>query len=138
MEVPVRFARSAGREGTFLLLSLLVLSFRGIWQEVYSWGAAYVNYLTPMALLLLLPPLLRGDGRRRPWSRRALLAGLSFAGCLFMETVTIFLLLGSLIAVGVLLKTDRPAVEGGGRPAAGERPGYGRHVFRSRLQRGQL
>ena len=95
------------REGTFLLLSLLVLSFRGIWQEVYSWGAAYVNYLTPMALQLLLPPLLRGDGRRRPWSRRALLAGLSFAGCLFMETVTIFLLLGSLIAVGVLLKTDR-------------------------------
>ena len=90
-----------------MLLSLLVLSFRGIWQEVYSWGAAYVNYLTPMALLLLLPPLLRGDGRRRPWSRRALLAGLSFACCLFMETVTIFLLLSSLIAMGVLLKTDR-------------------------------
>ena len=95
------------REGIFLLLSLLILSFRGIWQEVYSWGAAYVNYLTPMALMLLLPSLLRGDGRRRPWSRRALLAGLSFVCCLFMETVTIFLFLSSLIAAGVLWKTAR-------------------------------
>ena len=90
-------------EGTFFLLSLLILSFRGLWQEVYSWGAAYVNYLTPMALLLLLPPLLRGDGRWRRGSRLILLVGLSFSTCLFLETVTIFLLLSALIAMGFAL-----------------------------------
>ena len=96
------------REGTFLLLAVLILSFRGIWQEVYSWGAAYVNYVTPMVLILLLPPLLRGDGNWSPGARRALLAGLSFAACLFLETTTIFLCLSALIALGFSWLTGRP------------------------------
>ena len=95
------------REGTFLLLALLVLSFRGLWQEVYSWGAAYVNYLTPMALALLLPLLLRGDGCWRPGSRRVLLALVSCAACLFLETVTIFLVLCALAVLGAALWTRR-------------------------------
>ena len=96
------------REGTFFLLALLVLSFRGLWQEVYSWGAAYVNYVTPVVLALLLPPLLRGDGGWRPGSRRALVAGLSAAACLFMETVTVFLLLAALMVLAAAWKTGRP------------------------------
>lgn len=95
------------REGTFLLLALLALSFRGIWQEVYSWGAAYVNYVTPMALALLLPLLIRGDGRWGTGSRRTLLALVSCAACLFLETVTIFLLLCALVVLGTSLWTRR-------------------------------
>ena len=96
------------REGACFLLALLVLSFRGLWQEVYSWGAAYVNYVTPVALALLLPPLLRGDGGWRPGGRRALLAGLSLAACLFMETVTVFLFLAALAVLAAAWKTGWP------------------------------
>ena len=95
------------REGACLLLALLVLSFRGLWQEVYSWGAAYVNYLTPVALALLLPLLLRGDGRWRPGSRRALLALVSCAACLFLETVTVFLALCAPAVLGAALMRRR-------------------------------
>ena len=101
------------KEGLFLLLALLILSYRGIWQEVYSWGAAYVNYLTPVALMLLLPPLLRGDGGWRPGKRRALLAVLSLAACLFMETVTIFLFLSALIAAAAAWASGQRRGEAG-------------------------
>ena len=95
------------REGTFFLLSLLLLSFRGIWQEVYSWGAACANYLTPMALAVLLPLLFRGDWKLSRGSRLLLLAGVSFVCCLFMETVTIFLALSALFVLGASLAAHR-------------------------------
>jgi len=87
------------REYAVLTLSLLLLAPRGIWQEVYSWGAAYANYVTPMAGLALL----------YLWTSRALNApsaarlpgcgALSFLCCLFMEPVTVFLVLASSLAL---------------------------------------
>ena len=41
-------------EGFALAFSLVALAPRGLWQQVYSWGAAFVNYLLPMAGILIL------------------------------------------------------------------------------------
>lgn len=88
------------REAFFFLLSMLLLAHRGIWQEVYSWGAAYVNYLTPMAGLCCLPILLRrAEKSECPGGWYALLLLVSFVCCLFMETVTLFLLAAASLAL---------------------------------------
>lgn len=101
-------ARARRREAFFFLLSMLLLAHRGIWQEVYSWGAAYANYLTPMAGICCLPLLLRRtEGTRRPWGWYALLLLVSFACCLFMETVTLFLLAAATLALLAQLWTRR-------------------------------
>lgn len=96
----VLVSRERRREAFFFLLSMLLLAHRGIWQEVYSWGAAYANYLTPMAVLCCLPLLLRrGEQARRPGGWCALLVLLSVTCCLFMETVTLFLLAAASLAL---------------------------------------
>lgn len=92
--------RERRREAFFFLLSMLLLAHRGIWQEVYSWGAAYANYLTPMAAVCCLPVLLRRtEQANRPGRWCALLALVGFASCLFMETVTLFLLAAASLAL---------------------------------------
>ena len=45
---------AGGRESFALALFLVVWAPWGIWQQVYSWSAAWANYLAPT--LLLLPP----------------------------------------------------------------------------------
>ena len=92
--------RERRREAFFFLLSMLLLAHRGIWQEVYGWGAAYANYLIPMAGICCLPVLLRrAEGWKGPVPRRALPALAGFACCLFMETVTLFLLAAASLAL---------------------------------------
>ena len=92
-------AKAVGRrESLALALSLLLLAPRGLWQQVYSWGAGLVNYLLPMVGLLLLLGLMEGDGAKL--GRCSLIALLALGSCLFMETVTIYL---ALAAGGVLL-----------------------------------
>lgn len=102
-----RFQRQGSGEALALAFSLVTLAPRGIWQQVYAWGAGFVNYLLPMAGLLLLLELLR---RERPPLPACLL--LSFACCLFLEPVTILLCLGGLAYAGYTLRweKDRRAV----------------------------
>ena len=56
-----RFARrgpvSLG-EALSLALMLVLLAPRGVWQEGFSWGAGFINYLLPMLGILLLSRLL--------------------------------------------------------------------------------
>lgn len=92
------------------MLSLLLLAPRGIWQEVYSWGAAYANYVTPMAGLIFLPWLLRRQASRRTHTGVAALFLLSFGCCLFMEPTTIFLALSALTTLCVSLFFRRTAL----------------------------
>lgn len=89
-----RFAPSPDRrrEGFALAFSLVALAPRGIWQQVYSWGAAFVNYLLPMAGILILLELLRKE-RSVP----ALCFPVSLCCCFFMEPVTILLCFGGVI-----------------------------------------
>lgn len=87
------------REALFFTLALLILAHRGIWQEVYGWGAAYVNYLTPMIGLVFLPHFIKNEGRAYARLRLLFLASLSFVCCLFMETVTIFLVLAATLGL---------------------------------------
>lgn len=100
------------RERTFFLLSLLLLAHRGVWQEVYGWGAAYVNYLTPLAGMVFLPALIRGAGGPRRGLRRLGIFLLAFACCLFMEPDTLFLLAAALPALGWSLWRDRRLLPG--------------------------
>lgn len=80
--------RAHWQKNGFFLLCLLVLAPRSIWQEVYSWGAAYVNYVTPVMLLLVLLVLQK---EIETWTAAKLVGVfvLSVAGCLFMETNSI-------------------------------------------------
>lgn len=89
-----RFAPSPDRrrEGFALAFSLVALAPRGIWQQVYSWGAAFVNYLLPMAGILILLELLR---KERPVP--ALCFPVSLCCCFFMEPVTILVCFGGVI-----------------------------------------
>ena len=50
---------AGGRESFALALFLVVWAPWGIWQQVYSWSAAWANYLAPTLLLLPLLLLLR-------------------------------------------------------------------------------
>lgn len=81
-----------GEGGIALAFSLVVLAPRGIWQQVYSWGAGFVNYLLPMVGILILLELVE---RERPplWACFLLAAGC----CLFLEPVTILLCLGCIV-----------------------------------------
>lgn len=83
---------SGDRSGLFLAFSLVVLAPRGIWQQVYSWGAGFVNYLLPMIGILILLDLLC---RERPAPGTCFL--LAVCCCLFLEPVTILLCLGCIV-----------------------------------------
>lgn len=96
-------SKAVGRGEAFLLsAALVVISSRGLWQQVYSWGAALVNYLLPMlGLLILLGWMEKNPKRPISLARTALLA---LACCLFMETVTIYLALalGSWLGAAIM------------------------------------
>lgn len=104
-----RFDRQAvGRgEGLSLAFALTMLAPRGLWQQVYSWGAGLVNYLLPMAGILLLLDWLEEDRKKRV--SPGLLALTAFACCLFMEPVTILMAVGGTVLAGqaVLLRKRR-------------------------------
>lgn len=91
-----RCAAVSLREGFFLAFALIVLAPRGIWQQVYAWGAGLVNYLLPMVGILVLVRLLEG---KRRCAQLALLFFIALSCCLFMEPVTIYLALGGLALV---------------------------------------
>lgn len=95
------------REGMWFLLSLLILAPRGLWQEVYSWGAAYVNYVTPMVLMVLLLVMLRRAADRCTRSLLALMAVTAFGAGLFMEPATLFLCCAATILLLWCLKVRR-------------------------------
>lgn len=81
------------REGLALAFSLVVLAPRGLWQQVYSWGAGMGNYLLPMVCVLLMMKWLEGE-KKLPLSLLALTA---FAAALCMETVTIWLVMAAAV-----------------------------------------
>lgn len=87
-----RFSTEGKGEGLALAFSLVLLAPRGIWQQVYSWGAGFVNYLLPMAGILILLELLR---QKRP--NPAACFVVTVCCCLFLEPVTILLCLGSIV-----------------------------------------
>lgn len=96
------------REGMWFLLALLVLAPRALWQEVYSWGAAYVNYVTPVVLLLLLCLQVQKASEETNAIRLAAIALTALAACLFLETNTLFLCMVSTLALGwQLFKTRK-------------------------------
>lgn len=85
-----RFSNGAnGSGGLALAFSLVLLAPRGIWQQVYAWGADFVNYLLPMVGILMLLELLRDE---RPNPAACFL--MTLCCCLFLEPVTILLCLG--------------------------------------------
>lgn len=86
--------QGSGAQGLLIAFALVALAPRGIWQEVYSWGAGLVNYLLPMVGILLLLEVLEGEGHVALHSLAAL--GLSLAGCLFLEPVTLLICLSSI------------------------------------------
>lgn len=83
------------REGFMLIFTLVVLAPRGIWQQVFSWGAAMANYLFPMVGVLLLMELFP----RGRWGALLCLPA-SAACCLFMEPITIMLCVGGAVCAG--------------------------------------
>ena len=100
---------AGGRESFALALFLVVWAPWGIWQQVYSWSAAWANYLAPTLLLLPLLLLLR-QGRPDRWPL-VLLLSLSIG--LFTEHNTAYLVLLSsamaLAGLGPALRGRLPA-----------------------------
>ena len=99
-----RFAPDRERkgEGFALAFSLVALAPRGIWQQAYSWGAAFVNYLVPMVGILILLELLR---KNRPVPCFLV----SMCCCFFMEPITILMCLAGIVcgAYAILRNRDR-------------------------------
>ena len=93
---------SRGKEGLALAFSLVALAPRGVWQQVYAWGAGFVNYLLPMIGILILLELLQ---RKHPIPWQCFVAGL--CSCLFLEPVTILLCLGGLAFAFYVFVWDR-------------------------------
>lgn len=104
-----RFAPDGERkgEGFALAFSLVALAPRGLWQQVYSWGAAFVNYLLPMAGILILLALL---SKKRPAPAVCFLV--SLCCCFFMEPVTILMCLGGITYGGYALLKERERLPG--------------------------
>ena len=71
---------SRGKEGLALAFSLVALAPRGVWQQVYAWGAGFVNYLLPMIGILILLELLQ---RKQPIPWQCFVVGL--CSCLFLD-----------------------------------------------------
>lgn len=92
----------ARREGLMLAFSLVVLAPRGLWQQVYSWGAGMGNYLLPMLCVLLMMKWLEGEKRPAP-----LFALAAFAAALCMETVTIWLAAAAAALFALRLRSGR-------------------------------
>lgn len=98
-----RFAPANRYEGLLPAFALVVLAPRGIWQQVYSWGAGLANYLLPMVGVLLLARLLERPAPSRLGRTGRFLLGLGC--CLFMEPVTLWLALaGTALAVYALAR----------------------------------
>ncbi|NBI65292.1 hypothetical protein D1646_00415 [Pseudoflavonifractor sp. 60] len=91
-----------GEGGVALAFSLVVLAPRGIWQQVYSWGAGFVNYLLPMIGILILLELLNRE-RPAPWACFLL----TLCCCLFLEPVTILLCLSCIVFFLCILLRDQ-------------------------------
>lgn len=89
---PVR--QGSGAQGLLIAFTLVALAPRGVWQEVYSWGAGLVNYLLPMVGILLLLEVLEGGDHVALRSLAAFV--LSLASCLFLEPVTLLICLGCI------------------------------------------
>ncbi len=87
-----RFSPSGKGAGLALAFSLIMLAPRGIWQQVYSWGAGFVNYLLPMVGILILLELLQ---KERPNFGVCFLV--TFCCCLFLEPITILLCLSCMV-----------------------------------------
>ena len=81
---------------TFVLVTAMPLS---IHVQVYNWSSGFFNYTVPMALLLYF--LARTRDEKKPSPIVAALLG--FLSCLFVEHVTVFLLL----VAGVILLLHR-------------------------------
>lgn len=73
----------------YFLISILPLicATRGIYQNVYSWGVAYINYFLPLLLFVFLYILLEEE--KHSFIKRSALFLLAFIIQLFMESVTI-------------------------------------------------
>lgn len=84
------------REAWIFALALVILAPRGIWQQVYSWGAAFVNYLVPFIGILLLLDWLH---TRKSFDLKYQIAVgvITFICCLFMETTTLLLVVSATV-----------------------------------------
>lgn len=78
-------------------------------RQAVSWSAGYYNYAVPVLSLLTIVILMRGG---RSWLRGAGVALLATASCLFMETVTLALVIVSsgLIVAALIKRKFTPTV----------------------------
>lgn len=80
--------RISWMEALSLSFAIFIFAPRGIHQEVYSWGAAWVNYLLPMiGVLFLFQWPDSAQSKKHVWP----VLFVSFACCLFIEPITILL-----------------------------------------------
>lgn len=102
-----RFSQDGMEKRLALAFSLVVLAPRGIWQQVYSWGAGFVNYLLPMVGILILLELLQKER-----TNLAACFFVTFCCCLFLEPVTILLCLSCIafLLYSVIRKREQRAV----------------------------
>lgn len=97
--------------GVLLCFAGVFLVSAPVFRQSYGWSAGFFNYVPPMVGVVLLVGTLAGRWPRRTDSRpmAAVCAVLGAATCLFVEHVTVAVLVVALAAVAL-------AFVGGGRP----------------------
>lgn len=96
--------------------ALLVLMPLGIWSETVVWISGFANYVTASLSLLVLVALVQREGehtdRSSPvWRHPAVMAGVgglvALAGTLFVEHVTVLVVLGSVVNLAAVVALGR-------------------------------
>lgn len=91
--------------------ALTLLTPVEVWQQTYGWVSGFANYgVSATALLgwlLLLRHLLRPEGARHPLALGGVLLPYTVALCLFVENLTVLVLLAALVLLGYALAAHR-------------------------------
>ncbi len=94
------------RESLCFTLAIILLLPKEIFREVWVWNAGFYNYAPPLVLLLLIYHIVLNQPFR-PKMQGVILFITSFACCLFLENITVYLFISSFGYTVFCLLTHR-------------------------------
>lgn len=113
MALLVRLARFRTLGGYTTAIALFLLMPLPMWRQTIAWVSGFANYATASVCLLLFLLSVQRDWTgewRRPRLAAAVAVPVAFASALFIEHVTLVLVLGGALNLALLARRGRPKV----------------------------